>query len=480
MKLLSLLKKTALRLGILSLTLGFFLPTAWGYRLEEYTLPDPDSLPNGITLGPDGNIWFVEIGATQDAVAWISPDGQEVMEFPTLTPLSGPEQITTGPDGNIWFTEWDANQVGRISPDGTNQQEFLTPTQPSNPAGILTASDGNVWFADEDNNFLSMITLDGMIMEYLVPTANSRPFYMCNGPDGNIWFVEFGASQVGRFNPVSKVFDEYPTLTPDGGLNDIAAGSDGNLWFTEGNNNLIGRISPDGTSMEEFPIPTADSSPFGILGGADGNIWFSEFDGNNIGVMNTSGNILMEIPVPTADSWPLDLTLDSVGNVWFTERNVNKIGKIIFALFQIEATDFTLLPETTTFSFQVTRNQDTTHEDTVEVFTMDGSAVAGVDYVALDTMLTFSPGETSKNLSIQLLNNPNVDQDRTFSINFRNPSFGVLLGANQTVTLAAPGGGCGLSGSSHHSPSTYVLVLSLLFGFYLVWRKNSNGDRTSL
>jgi len=459
-------------LGLLLLSFIGGASSVQAYRLEEYALPPGDSAPNGITLGPDGNIWFVE--ALGDRVSWISPDGQTIMGYPTLTPLSGPEHITTGPDGNIWFTEWDENKIGRISPEGTNQQEFSTPTQPSHPAGIITGPDGNLWYAEDRSNNIVRLTVDGVFTEFPIPTANSHPFYLCNGPDGNIWFVEFTGSQIGRLNPDTGVIDEYPTITPNGGLYDIATGSDGNLWFTDGDNNLIGRISPDGSSMQEYPIPTEDSVPFGIVAGADGNLWFAEFIGNNIGVMNTLGEVIMEIPVPTADSWPLELTLDAIGNVWFTERQGNKIGKIILALIQMNAPGFSVEEGTPSLTLTITRSQDTTHEDRVDFSTADGSALAGVDYVPLQSTLIFAPGETEKTLTIQLLDNPNANGDRSLSLNFNNPTFGVLLGDNQTLIITSPeGGGCGLNSQTHFSEFSYILSSFLIFLFWVFGKKRA-------
>lgn len=41
-----------------------------------------------------------------------------VTEFPVPTAQSGPFGITVGPDGNLWFTENQANQIGQIPPGG--------------------------------------------------------------------------------------------------------------------------------------------------------------------------------------------------------------------------------------------------------------------------------------------------------------------------------------------------------------------------
>lgn len=439
--------------------------SALAYRLEEYTLPTPESDPIGITLGPDGNIWFTEAFASQ--VAYISPDGQTIMEFPVANPDSQPESIITGPDGNIWYAEYGSESIGHISPTGENPQSHITPTLPSQPAGIVTGTDGNIWYTDALSDIVGRLTLEGEFTEY--PLA-SAPFYMANGPEGNIWFVEYAASILGRINPITGQIDEFETLTPNSNPNDVTAGPDGNVWFTEGDANQIGRMSPDGSNQVEFPIPTLDSNPFGIIAGADGNLWFAEFLGNQIAAMNTSGEVLVEIPIPTADSMPINLALDEIGNVWFTELRGNKIGKIIFALMAINAADFNVPAGTLNFEFTVTREQDGSHEDTVEIATAGGTAIAGEDYVLLQRTLTFSPGETEKTLNLQLLDNPNAGEDRSILLQFSNPSFGVLLGDSRTVTIVQPsgGGGCMMRNVGERSPLSYVglvggLLVLLLF-----------------
>jgi virginiamycin B lyase len=59
-----------------------------------------NSIPAGITSGPDHNLWFTEQG--QDKIGRITPTGT-ITEFP-VTPNSIPTVITSGPDGNLWFT----------------------------------------------------------------------------------------------------------------------------------------------------------------------------------------------------------------------------------------------------------------------------------------------------------------------------------------------------------------------------------------
>jgi len=66
--------------------------------------------PQGITAGPDGNLWFTEFNV--DKIGRITPTGT-LTEFRTgITPGAHPAVITLGPDGNLWFTENGTSSIG--------------------------------------------------------------------------------------------------------------------------------------------------------------------------------------------------------------------------------------------------------------------------------------------------------------------------------------------------------------------------------
>jgi hypothetical protein len=72
--------------------------------------------PEGITVGADGNIWFVDNAA--NAIGRINPTTDLVTTYTTgLSSSAGLNQITPGPDGNLWFTETSAGQIGTINPN---------------------------------------------------------------------------------------------------------------------------------------------------------------------------------------------------------------------------------------------------------------------------------------------------------------------------------------------------------------------------
>lgn len=75
---------------------------------------------------------------------------------------------------------------------------------------------------------------------------------------------------------------------------------------------------------------------------------------------------------------------------------------------------------------------------TVEVATADGSARAGGDYTAVATTVTFGPGETSKPVSVPILDDGAVEATESFTVTLRSPTGGAALGpaASATVTIA--------------------------------------------
>jgi virginiamycin B lyase len=116
------------------------------------------SLPEGITVGPDGNLWFAEFNVGN--IGRITTAGL-VTEFHIFN--GGPWGIRAGPDGNLWFTEADANSIGRITTGGSFTSLFPLPSTCGNkfgckPLGITAGPDGNLWFTEFQGNKIGRIT----------------------------------------------------------------------------------------------------------------------------------------------------------------------------------------------------------------------------------------------------------------------------------------------------------------------------------
>jgi streptogramin lyase len=280
--------------------------------------------PQGITTGPDGNLWFVNYNG--NSVGKITPAGSATSVASTG---DNPSDVTVGSDGNLWFTETVAGAIGRCTPSGTCTQ-FTSGITSGQPVGIAAGPDGNLWFAQNSGDLIDRITPSGVVTEFSSGiSSNAGPQYITAGPDGNLWFTEV-ASRIGRIT-TSGVVTEFSTgITSGAQPFGIASGPDGNLWFTECNEDIIGRITTSGVVTEFSVGLTPSCNPFGITAGPDGNLWFAENNGDRVGRITPSGAITEFSTGISASAGPWGITTGPDGNLWFTEESGNRIGRLIY------------------------------------------------------------------------------------------------------------------------------------------------------
>jgi streptogramin lyase len=298
----------------------------------EIALPaSGNSGPQGIGLGPDGNMWCTvrPLGLPlQPDVTRITPAGT-ITQFPlSFPPFADPIEIKAGPDGNLWFPDAGAGDIGRITPTGVTTA-FQIPTFNSEPQGITLGSDGNLWFTEFANGTgkIGRITPVGTITEFSIPTANTNPKGIAAGPDGNLWFAERDRNKIGRITP-SGIVTEFTLPAPNSAPLRVTAGPDSNLWFTEENTSKIGRITPNGT-ITEFATPNV--GPSDITTGPDGNLWYTQIISHKIGRITPTGSV-SEFASPPLSGAPFDIAPGPDGTLWFTERDANKVGRVTVAV----------------------------------------------------------------------------------------------------------------------------------------------------
>lgn len=273
-----------------------------------HRIPDPrrQHRHRGITLGPDGNIWFTESPllptasatkgrkVTAGKVVRLTSSGA-FTEFPIRANATGLGGIITGPDCNLWIATSGANAILKMTTSGT-VTEYPIPTADSHPSAIAAGADGAIWFTETGR--VGRVTTSGQITDFPVPAITGsdwayQPTSLAPGPDGKMWITEFGnwpgggPGQVASISS-SGVFSEYrvPTtklapgmfLLRDMGPGRIAAGPDDNLWFS----NIWNMISVSTTGVFGqyiAPVPEGHFSQVdSMTAGPDGAIWFAGSD----------------------------------------------------------------------------------------------------------------------------------------------------------------------------------------------------------
>jgi virginiamycin B lyase len=304
-----------------------------------------------ITRGADGNLWATEF--YDNKIARITTAG-DVSEFNIPTSSSNPVHIVSGPDGALWFTEL-GGKIGRITTSGSFSEFPLSTNNAGfpQPYGITVGPDNNLWITEAATGQIMQMHTDGSVgttvtLPGATPSDSRSPHGITTGPDGNLWVTEAapGRAAIARITPAGSV-TEFPlpnTIETDFAQpEDIVTGPDGNVWFTvpgdAGNpigrtpvaHGELGRITTGG-SISYFIAPTPFSSPYGLTVGPDGALWFTEArHGDNapakIGRLTTSGDA-REYWDTGSPQIPRGIVAGPDGNLWFGDAT-RAVGRLV-------------------------------------------------------------------------------------------------------------------------------------------------------
>ena len=304
----------------------------------EVQVPTPDAAPLGVTVGPDGQAWFVEnagfaVGRVQSAHA--------ASEFAVPSSALGVKgslnSITTGSDGALWFTDDApaAPRIGRIDPASDAVTMTALPNaagQPfagAQPLDITAGPDGALWFTTFRGASIGRIDTAGVATAYPVP-GGGETRGITVGPDGAIWFTQSSPDAIGRLDPTSGQVTLHRLRSASGnvGPSGIATGADGAIWFTESQTSLIGRLDVARGRVSTLATPTSQAMPLGITPASDGGLWFTEADAGNVGRVDVTRHRIVEHPLSSALDGPMRIAAGPGGTLWVTETGVDRVAEL--------------------------------------------------------------------------------------------------------------------------------------------------------
>jgi virginiamycin B lyase len=137
--------------------------TDFGGRIARVTpagVPKPFDIPGDgawdIVKGPDNNLWYTAPEGNNSKIGRITPAGEFGTQF-DVTDAGDQLGITVGPDGALWFAQAVANDIGRMTLDG-QFSEVKGLTAAARPEYIALGTDNTLWFTEKDGNRIGRIT----------------------------------------------------------------------------------------------------------------------------------------------------------------------------------------------------------------------------------------------------------------------------------------------------------------------------------
>jgi virginiamycin B lyase len=298
----------------------------------------PYSMPVALTTGPGGDLWVLNSGDDgNSSLTVVAPDGTVQATYPIPTQDASAQSLTVGPDGNVWFVEQNTNIVGKVTPTG-QVTEYPIPNAPNNvgvsdpnapdgvqanPTSIVAGADGALWFNEPGANAIGRITTAGVITQ--IPTPGLQPNDLTVGPDKAIWFIDGMNNTIDRLNADDSV-TTFPIPNDSAMPAGLTTGPDGALWFVDQMNNEIGRITTSGV-VTEIPILADLTSPNALTFDSSGNIWVTGSD-SGIVWMTPQGQTIAVGQQLAALNWADGVTIGPDGAVWFTDPGNDEIGRV--------------------------------------------------------------------------------------------------------------------------------------------------------
>jgi virginiamycin B lyase len=164
--------------------------------------------------------------------------------------------------------------------------------------------------------------------DWMTPSNPPYPHDPEFAPDGSVWYTGQRANVIGRLDPATGQFKEFPLPTPKSGPHGLVADKDGNIWYTGNAAGLIGKVDAKTGQVTEYKMPDpAARDPHTPIFDSRGVLWFTVQGGNFIGMLEPKSGKVTLVNAPTLTR-ALRHQSQFQGVPFFDLFNTNKLGSI--------------------------------------------------------------------------------------------------------------------------------------------------------
>jgi virginiamycin B lyase len=205
-----------------------------------YPIPAPDSNPNTAVFDQRGVLWFTGAGGYYGRV---DPSTGRVDVWPAargggIATTSGPYGITVTPDGVVWFVSLRGGYLGRVDSATGGLTVIDPPTRNSGTRRVWSDSRGRLWVTESFVSKLAMYDpASRRWREWRMPGVGSgdptgHPYAVCVDASDKVWLTDFSTNTLQRFDPATERFQAYRIPTADSLVRQIVE-ADGIIWGAE-------------------------------------------------------------------------------------------------------------------------------------------------------------------------------------------------------------------------------------------------------
>jgi virginiamycin B lyase len=270
--------------------------------VHELPMPTRESGPTSLAKDPcSSDIWITLRAANR--IARIRDF--QVTEYEIPVPDSLPVGITVDRNHNVWVALSNANKIGRRTPEG--HWKFLDVPEPdAQPRTIFADSQNQIWFAEKTGNHVGWVDQEQWRLErWKIPTRLAWPLSLEEDDKGNLWFAEMRGDKIAMLDRQTKAISEYPLPIKSAPFKIVFDQKNSAFWVSTVFADSILRFDYATRQMvQAYRVPSEGAWVGGLDKDAQDCIWFSEQFANKVGRLCIEGIAKRPVKVQTTQSLP--------------------------------------------------------------------------------------------------------------------------------------------------------------------------------
>lgn len=320
---------------------------------------------------------------------------------------------------------------------------------------IVALSPNNLWVVGQDDNGSSFILRwDGTIwVNVPVPLIEGQTPFLSKitaTANSELWVIG-QSKKSGSVTPVvlrysGSSWASFAVPNGSGGLYAISASPDGSVWIA-GSDSYPTALRWNGSQLELIPIARSLAPPGfetqSLIANASNDVWLLGYSGQSA-LLHWDGVVWEQMAHPSYEGYthrPKALLTPAPGELWIMGNLSRKAlaERYLQPTLTIGSGNISPGPTGRAAQFALTLSHVSPISVTLDLRTEDAGAVAGRDYIALNTTVTIPACTKSITVRVQLTDGATPPEDAAIKLMVSNPR-GAALGSlsTQSVVITPP------------------------------------------
>ncbi len=233
--------------------------------------------PRDPYVPPDGRVFFC--GQTGNYLAALDPKTGKFQRF-ALPEGAHPHNLIIDGNGTVWYAGNLDSHIGKLDPKTGQVTKIMMPDpEVRDPHTLVWSKSGDIWFTAQQSNAVGKLTVATSKVELIkVPTPRARPYGIVMDPTGTRpWIVLFGTNKLATVDPATMQLTEIEIPRAEARPRRLEVTSDGMVWYGDYAAGMLGRYDPTSGQFKEWPMPNGQGSrPYAMVKDDRDRLWIFE------------------------------------------------------------------------------------------------------------------------------------------------------------------------------------------------------------